>query len=194
MHINEVLMRKKRRDRITRRNPPGAAPGTISVDPEAPKPVIRVIAYGPDQIEESQIDDLDAVQAFMDRHPVTWVNVDGLGDAGVLSSLAARFNLHKLAMEDVVNVHQRAKVERYRDNLFIVARMAMKEVELSSEQVSLFLGKGFVLTFQERPGDCLACGSGCGPARDKSGVRGRITWPTPFWTPSSTSISRFWRP
>ncbi len=155
MHINEVLMRKKRRDRITRRNPPGAAPGTISVDPEAPKPVIRVIAYGPDQIEESQIDDLDAVQAFMDRHPVTWVNVDGLGDAGVLSSLAARFNLHKLAMEDVVNVHQRAKVERYRDNLFIVARMAMKEVELSSEQVSLFLGKGFVLTFQERPGDCL---------------------------------------
>jgi magnesium transporter len=55
----------------------------------------------------------------------------------------------------VVNVHQRAKVEEYGDHLYIVLRMVGPGEHLETEQLSLFLGRNFVLTFQERPGDCF---------------------------------------
>jgi magnesium transporter len=58
-------------------------------------------------------------------------------------------------MEDVVNVDQRPKVESYGDIAYIVSSNVSPNAEQSIEQISLFLGKDFVLTFQEREGDCL---------------------------------------
>lgn len=70
--------------------------------------------------------------------------------------LGEMFGLHGLALEDVVHAHQRAKVEDYEDHLFVVGRMVSTNGELESEQIALFLGSDFVLTFQEGlPGDCL---------------------------------------
>ncbi len=72
-------------------------------------------------------------------------------------------------MEDVVNVHQRAKLEQYADHLFIVARMCNPEDEIHTEQISLFLKKNVLITFQERPGDCW------NPVRERlRQARGRI--------------------
>jgi Mg2+ and Co2+ transporter CorA len=53
------------------------------------------------------------VRAFLQAWPVTWVNVEGLGDATVIRQLGELFGLHRLALEDVINVHQRAKGEQY---------------------------------------------------------------------------------
>jgi magnesium transporter len=86
---------------------------------------------------------------------VVWVNVDGLGDEGVLSRLGNLFNLHRLALEDVVNVSQRPKVEPYEGHLFMVSRMIHYEGPLETEQISFFVGENYVLTFQEYPGDCF---------------------------------------
>ena len=139
----------------------GAPPGTIHVDPEAPAPVIRVFAYGPEEYVEQEIQDPDALGDILGRWPVVWVNVDGLGDAEILTKLAETFSLHRLVIEDVVNVHQRPKVEQYGDDLFIVSRMAAIRERLEVEQISVFLGQRGVLTFQEHPGDCLD------PVRDR---------------------------
>jgi magnesium transporter len=133
----------------------GAPPGTLRVDPAASRPVIRVFGYGPDRYVEQNIDDVLQVRQFVGQWPVTWINVDGLGDAAVLTALASIFGLHRLAMEDVVSLHQRAKVEAYGQHLFIVARMADWSGSLRLEQVSMFVGRDFVLTFQENVGDCL---------------------------------------
>ena len=65
------------------------------------------------------------------------------------------FHLHPLALEDAVNVHQRSKVDRYGDQLFITARVPADTVGFRTEQVSLFVGKNFVITFLEDPGDCF---------------------------------------
>jgi len=62
--------------------------------------------------------------------------------------------MHRLALEDVVNLGQRAKLEIYEDHVFIVMRIPAIPPE-TSEQISAFLGEGYVLTFQERPGDCF---------------------------------------
>ena len=139
--------------RLTLRHPPGTAPGTLAIDPEAPRPVIRVVAFGPEAFVEETVDDPAAIIAYVERWPVTWVNVDGLGDANVLNAIGERFNIHHLALADVVNVIQRPKIEAYGELLFVVMRMIRWNDGLDAEQLSLFLGRNFVLTFQESSGD-----------------------------------------
>lgn len=142
----------------------GLPPGTLQIDPDAPPPRLRVMAFGPDAFLEAAIDDVGALRPILAEHPVVWLNVDGLGDEAVLRQIAALFDIHTLALEDVVNVSQRPKVEEYPDQLFVVSHMAMPETApLDTEQLSLFLGRKYVITFQEgRPGDCF------------EGVRNRI--------------------
>jgi len=113
------------------------------------------MAYGPDDLLEETTGDPARVAELLGRGPVTWVDVDGLGDAATVARLAEIFGLHPLAVEDVVHVHQRAKVEDYEDHLFIVARMVSRGDRVDTEQIAMFLGRNYVLTFQERPGDCL---------------------------------------
>lgn len=123
--------------------------------PGAPKPRISAIIYTEDSLFEFDITDSHDLSELRDRTGVTWINVDGLGDAEVVAELGRVFGVHRLALEDVVNVHQRPKVEAYDDHLFIVARMPTGDRGADSEQISFHLGKKYVLTFQERPGDCF---------------------------------------
>ncbi len=146
-------MSRRPHRRRRRHLPPGTAPGTLHVDPDAPRPMIQVLAYGPDGVVEDTVEEPEDLGRYLGRWPVTWVNVDGLGDAATLERLGAVFGLHRLALEDVVHVHQRAKVEQYGDRVFIVARMVRRGEVLEGEQLSLFLGAHAVVTFQERPGD-----------------------------------------
>ena len=139
-----------------RRTEPGAPPGTLVPDPMAPAGEIRVMAYGPEAYEERPLTNLQDLPALLEKWPVTWVNVDGVGDAAQVSELGRLFNLHRLALEDVLHVHQRAKAEAYGSYYFIVARMPVPGQSWETEQISFFFGDKFVLTFQERPGgDCL---------------------------------------
>ncbi|MCC6671197.1 MAG: magnesium/cobalt transporter CorA [Planctomycetes bacterium] len=141
--------------RRRRRPAPGSSPGTVVPDPAAKRPLLRVMAYGPDTLAEATLADVDEVDAYLGRHPVTWLNVDGLGDQDVIARLASRFGLHRLAVEDVTHTGQRAKVEEYPENAFLVLAMVNPGPALELEQLSLFLGDGFVVTFQESRGDCF---------------------------------------
>jgi len=135
----------------------GSRPGTLVINGTAPKPRIRVMAYTAEAVEE--LEDLSPADlpAVVERNSVTWVDVQGLGDEEVLREIARVFGIHDLALADVVNTPQRPKVEPYDDHLFLVAPMAQPDVSdrFHSEQLSLFLGRRYVLTFQERYGDIL---------------------------------------
>ncbi len=147
---------KPRRERKRRRVTIGASPGLVVADPNAPKPVIHVIAYGPDTVHEQAVTRPEELRALRGKWPVLWVDVNGLGDAAVLEALGTLFGLHKLALEDVINVHQRPKLERYADHAFLVARMPdLRDGAFCTEQLSVFFGPDFVLSFQEREGDCF---------------------------------------
>ncbi len=138
-----------------RRTPPGASPGTLVADPAALAPVIEVMAYGRDDVQERTIDDVQELAGLSGRYPVMWVNVQGLGDVELIRRLGALFDIHQLALEDVINVHQRPKVEEYDDHVYIVCRMPSRKAGVHDEQVSMFLSEDWVITFQERPGDCF---------------------------------------
>ncbi len=87
---------------------------------------------------------------------MSWINVDGLHDIGLLEKVGERFGWHPLMLEDILSVGQRAKVEEYDDAVFVVLPMLSWDAEhkqVSEEQLSMVLGKNYVFTFQEREGD-----------------------------------------
>jgi magnesium transporter len=135
--------------------PPGAPPGTLVAPPDSLPPRITVIAYRPDEFVEEEIEDVEAIADYLDAWPVTWVNVDGFGDIKTIEQVGEIFGVHGLALEDVLNIRHRPKLEEYDDHLFVVTRMADMGERFAHEQMSLILGPNYVVTFQERPGDCL---------------------------------------
>lgn len=143
----------------TRRPKPGAAPGALVLPAAAPQPIVRVMDYCPDRLDERVLASPSEVIPYLtDATPsVTWVDVQGLGNLAVLQELQRIFDIHPLALADVVNVPQLPKVDVYDRYLFVITRMGLPTENggLHTEQVSLFVGKDFVLTFQETHGDCL---------------------------------------
>ncbi|MCS5717260.1 magnesium and cobalt transport protein CorA [Herbiconiux sp. CPCC 205763] len=92
---------------------------------------------------------LDETYELMDRlHGMAWIGLYR-PDADEIRSVETEFDLHHLAVEDALTGHQRAKLERYGDTLFVVLRPARyldaaEEVEFG--EVHVFIGPGFVVT------------------------------------------------
>jgi magnesium transporter len=150
--------RRRRTPTIRRTTPPGAPPGLISPSADHQKPIVSVIAYDAGDVVVRDRSSPDEACSFVGRHAVTWINVEGLGDAAVLERFGELLHLHRLALEDTANVHQRAKVDTFGDMLYIVLRMVAAACgsgdHCTTEQISIFVGANWVLSFQEgRPGD-----------------------------------------
>lgn len=132
-----------------------APPGTESKK-EARPTRVKVFAYGPDGVDEHENVDPAKVAENIGKRPVTWIDVDGYSDMTVIERIAGALDLHPLAVEDATNPYQRPKFEDYPSHAFVVTRMARCTEHVFSEQLAIFLGKGFVVTMQgEHPGDSL---------------------------------------
>jgi magnesium transporter len=143
-----------KRNRSQRRNvQPGTAPGLLTQRDDASPSSIRVIAFDPQASTEMEGFDRARIAELRAKRSVIWIDMIGLQDIDTIRSIGDAFELHGLALEDVVNVHQRPKAESYESALFIVLRMPSASEHVDTEQMALFLGDGFVLTFQEKPGD-----------------------------------------
>jgi len=156
----EKPFRRHRQNRHpSRASKSGLPPGSLVLVGERKTDTARLglMAYGPDLLEESVFENIAESRNYSHDsadHPVLWLNVHGLHQPEILSEIGQRFKLHPLVLEDILNTDQRPKVDDYGDYLYIVTRFFDYDPEtlcVSSEQVSLVLGHGFVLTFQERP-------------------------------------------
>jgi magnesium transporter len=159
---------KKPRRRTPHFGEVGAPPGVIAPPPNAEKTRIRVMAYSAGDLLEKSIDELDDIPALLKKWDVVWLDVVGLADVDRLEALGHLFSIHHLALEDVVQIPQRPKVEEYTNYLFFAMRMLRYGQRLDVEQLSMVVGKGFVITFQEHEGDCL------GPVRNR--IRNAGSW------------------
>ncbi len=151
--MNHHGRRTGRKQKPRRSAKVGLPPGTVQTDPGAEETKIRALCYGPDTMEELEISRPSQIAPLLKRWPNVWIDIAGLGSAAVISELGHSLQLHPLAVEDSVHVHQRAKVDDYGDHLFVVARMSNPGEKHTTEQCSLFLRTGMLVTFQERMGD-----------------------------------------
>lgn len=131
---------------------PGTPPATLNPFPQGHgKPVLRVIEYDHDTVTETTVQSVADLPLSADDGKVRWVEMNGLGDVDALRQLGEKYNLHPLALEDVLNIGQRPKFESYENHLFIVAQMIYNEPDqtMCAEQVSLFVSGNLLISVQE---------------------------------------------
>ncbi len=142
---------------VFRRTPPpaGSSPGTLLAPAAAEPTRMYVFDYTTETASEFEVSDLSDVLHLKDTASVTWVDVQGLSDTTAISRLGEMFGLHSLTIADIVNAPARPKVEDHDDYLFIISSGAeiIGPLEIKTEQISIILGKHFVLSIQERSGD-----------------------------------------
>lgn len=141
----------------------GSSPGTLMHigEQRMDQVGIQAIGYDAEQFQELPIQPEDAARSFQvgAQPAVTWINIDGLHQVEVIETVGKCFDLHPLVLEDILETEHRPKIEDYDSYLFLVLKMLLFDEakgEIRAEQVSLVLGKNFVLTFQEVAGDVFA--------------------------------------
>lgn len=140
-----------------RAKPVGLPPGTLEHVGErrVEQPVISLIRY--DAHDFSSQSGLAVTEISRPRDgAVSWVNLSGIHEIGIIEQLGERFGIHPLALEDILNTGHRPKLEEYDDYSLIILKMLFWEEQtrtMSTEQVSLVLGDGYVVSCQEREGD-----------------------------------------
>lgn len=100
-------------------------------------------------------DAVAALSADDDPRSFLWV---GLHDptAEELNAFAGPLNLHPLAVEDALEAHQRPKVERYSEHLFMSIRtVEYRDDNVDTNEINMFLGQNFLLTVRKGSGHDL---------------------------------------
>lgn len=121
-------------------------------------------AYHPDWLEEKAFENESEFMVWREQMAtrategeiVYWLNINDNKDKDMISRVQKAFGLHSLVREDIEDIRQRPKFEDYDQNIYLLLKMLSYNDEkqsLEREQVSIFLGKDWVLTFQEQPGD-----------------------------------------
>lgn len=133
-----------------RYNPPGTAPGTLIAHSGATaRPLkLRLMEYDAAGLRESDDISAAACKSSLQNPATTWIHVQGYAPPELLKELGETFDLHLLALEDVLNTGQRPKLENYEHQLFaVMALPGWRGEDLYAEQVSLFLGANYVISF-----------------------------------------------
>jgi magnesium transporter len=133
-----------------RYHPPGTPPGTLmEVSSFESMPMqIHLFDYTEDEITIQDDVDVNTCSRYLQRESMTWVHVQGHPTESALRELGETFELHSMALEDVLNSGQRPKIEPFDDQLFIVMNMPLMEEDLVDvQQVSIFLHNNFLVSF-----------------------------------------------
>ena len=142
---------------------PGTPPGTLR-PAEGQRGPARVIdaSYSVGEATVADVEDGESLGRLRGDGRVHWIHVIGLGDVALIERLGKLFDLHPLALEDVLTLGQRPKTEAYDETIFCIVQMLKyANGNLTKTQLSMFLGSDFVLTFQAQGEDFLS------PVRDR---------------------------
>lgn len=145
--------------------PPGSAPGTISVEEDAPRPLIKVHSFDAVTLEVQSPESVKEIQNILiSRAGLThWIEIKGFGDKQLFEDLVSAFNIHRLEMEDVLSGYQRPKIEESKEHLFIVSRPIcyQGDYEIQDDQLSIFIFENYIISIQEKQTDYF------GPVKDR---------------------------
>jgi magnesium transporter len=135
----------------------GSPPGTLEFTGERrlENPQLLRIQYNPNRLETKKNPTGD--DAFNTHSDVvTWFDLMGLHDVKLIERIGQRFNIHPLVLEDILHTQQRPKFEEYGNDAFVVTQSLTYDPtahELNSEQIAIYFGENFIITFQENEDD-----------------------------------------
>lgn len=139
-----------------RYHPPGTPPGTLIEHAAPPAGPLRLhlIDYTAEGVSEQDAVGVPQCKTSLERDDITWIHARGNITAEALRELGEAFGLHPLALEDVLNTGQRPKLESYDHQLFIIMSLPVwRDENLATEQVSLFMGERYLISFHQGEGD-----------------------------------------
>ena len=135
----------------------GQAPGTITYMGRRDnlESVVNIIEYNDKELKVRTSGAIDTIAEYKSRPLISWIDIVGLSNETFIEKVGKRFKLNPLVMEDVVNTHQRPKIDEYENYIFGVFKMLYinEKKELIIEHVALVLLDNCVLVFQELEDD-----------------------------------------
>jgi magnesium transporter len=152
---SKIVLTKKRQKSLSENLM--TSPGTVTyIGPEIElKTRIHKIQYNQHFYQDLEVKTLAECSPSTDiPDAVSWLNVDGIHETGVIEKIGQLYNLHPLLLEDIVNTEHKPKLEIFdHGHLFLTLKMlhisSESVLEISSEHVSFVLGDNFLLSFQE---------------------------------------------
>ncbi len=136
----------------------GLPPGTLTYLGVKPEHDIKIsmIDYDESHLEMKVIEELNVLPKYHAKSTVSWINLDGVHNLDLITEIGKIFTIHPLMLEDIANTSHRPKLEEQDEHIFFTLKMLFYDdssSELSSEQVSMVLGKNYLISFQEYEAD-----------------------------------------
>lgn len=152
-------MKRKRKISATNRHArkqPGLPPGTLVFTGErmVDTPNITLIEFNNEKIREEHA--VDKKPEIEKGDHITWFDIRGIHDIELIGKIGKHFHIHPLALEDIVDTEQRPKFEEYEEGIFVTLKALEfneEKLELRTEQISIYVGEKFALSFQEDDDD-----------------------------------------
>lgn len=141
-----------------RYHPPGTAPGTLQHHAAARGVPLKISLseYTAGEFQELALVEPEECRAYLESDSLTWIHVQGDAAPDTLRQLGKLFGLHHLALEDVINIGQRPKVDDYEDQLFVIMTHPVMTADSNvpkMEQLSIFAGPNFLISFHPGSND-----------------------------------------
>ena len=149
---------RKKRFIIEQRKTAGQSPGKLIFigEQKQENASIELIAYDENNFIEIAINSVSELANYQNKYKNVWVNINGLHNTQLINDFGSYFNIHPLVLEDIAHTDQTPKVEIDENYIFTIMKMLGLDKDsnqLNAEQVSMYLSKNILLTFQEKEGD-----------------------------------------
>ena len=134
----------------------GLPPGSLIYTGEKPKEkvVITLVQFNHETIDYAEKQDFNKITDLVNPGLVNWININSLHNKDLIEKIGQTFDIHPLILEDILNIEHLPKAEEFENHLFFTLKMVSKiNGSHDYEQISLILGKNYVISFQEKTGD-----------------------------------------
>lgn len=142
--------------RIKKSAKTGMSPGSLVYvgDEQEEETFISIVNYDDEVVSVTEPADIDDCLTCKDQLNVTWVDICGLKNTKTIAEIGKIYNIHPLTIEDILNTEQRPKIDVFDGYASLIMRVYFydeKIKKLKSHQISLILGKNFVMSFRVAP-------------------------------------------
>jgi len=152
--MRQTEARKKKHRQNT-----GLHPGAVvfTGNQKVAEVLIHHIQYDENKITEQVYNNqTDTIVDQNIKRKIDWYDIRGLHDTVLVEAIGKHFELHALAIEDIVDTHQRPKFDEYGKGCFIIAKALTfnpEKLKIETEQIALYFRKGLLISFQETESD-----------------------------------------